>query len=83
MRVVFVLLTFMLASVILLLLANKGGIELAKSSAEYYRKRRETTGQFSVPIPREKLDALTAKLKEQGKTKTKWLNEMIDKELEQ
>ena len=51
------------------------------NSAEYYRKRRETIGQFSVSIPRDKLDALTVKLDEQNKTKTQWLNEKIDEEL--
>lgn len=51
------------------------------NSAEYYRKRRETIGQFSVPIARDKLTALTEKLKEQRKTKTQWLNEKIDEEL--
>ena len=51
------------------------------NSAEYYRKRRETIGQFSVPLPREKLNALTEKLKEQNKTKTQWLNEKVDEEL--
>lgn len=49
--------------------------------AEYYRKRRETIGQFSVPLSREKLNALTEKLNEQNKTKTQWLNEKIDEEL--
>lgn len=49
--------------------------------AEYYRKRRETIGQFSVPLSREKLNALTEKLKEQNKTKTQWLNEKVDEEL--
>lgn len=48
---------------------------------EYYRKRRETIGQFSVPISREKLNALTEKLKSKQKTKTQWLNEKIDEEL--
>lgn len=52
-----------------------------ESRAEYYRKRRETIGQFSVPISREKLDALTKKLKEQNKTKTQWLNEKVEEEL--
>lgn len=52
-----------------------------ESRAEYYRKRRETIGQFSVPLSREKLDALTEKLKEQHKTKTQWLNEKVDEEL--
>lgn len=51
------------------------------SRAEYYRKRRETIGQFSVPLSREKLNALTEKLKEQNKTKTQWLNEKVDEEL--
>lgn len=29
------------------------------SRAEYFRKRRETIGQFNVPLSREKLNALT------------------------
>lgn len=48
---------------------------------EYYRKRRETIGQFSVPVSRDKLNALTEKLKSESKTKTQWLNEKIDEEL--
>ena len=51
------------------------------NSAVYYRKRRETIGQFSVPLSREKLNALTEKLKAQNKTKTQWLNEKVDEEL--
>ena len=51
------------------------------SRAEYYRKRRETIGQFSVPLSREKLNALTEKLKQQHKTKTQWLTERVDEEL--
>lgn len=51
------------------------------SRAEYYRKRRETIGQFSVPVQRDKLNALTEKLNQQKKTKTQWLNEKIDEEL--
>ena len=54
-----------------------------KSRAEYYRKRRETIGQFSVPLSREKLNALTEKLNEQNETKTQWLNEKVDEELGQ
>ena len=54
-----------------------------KSRAEYYRKRRETIGQFSVPLSREKLKALTKKLNEQKKTKTQWLNEKVDEDLGQ
>lgn len=45
------------------------------------KERRKTIGQFSVPVPRDKLDALTEKLKEKNKTKTQWLNEKIDEEL--
>lgn len=63
-------------------IASKGGDVLSPANkAEYYRKRRETIGQFSVPVTREKLKAITEKLKEQGKTKTQWLNEKIDEEL--
>ncbi len=52
-----------------------------ESRADYFKKRRETIGQFSVSVPREKLDALTAVLKEKGQTKTQWLNEKIDEEI--
>lgn len=52
-----------------------------ESRAEYYRKRRETIGQFSVPVPREKLNALSEKLEREQKTKTQWLNAKIDEEL--
>ncbi len=51
------------------------------SRAEYYRKRREVIGQFSVPLAREKLKALTERLNAQGKTKTQWLSEKVDEEL--
>lgn len=53
----------------------------AASRAEYMKERRKKIGQFSVPVPREKLDALTQKLEEQNKTKTQWLIEKIDEEL--
>lgn len=52
-----------------------------QSRANYFKKRRETIGQFSVSVPREKLDALTKKLNKKNKTKTQWLNEKIDEEL--
>lgn len=52
-----------------------------ESRAEYMKERRKTIGQFSVPLSREKLTALTEKLKEQNKTKTQWLNEKVDEEL--
>lgn len=52
-----------------------------KSRADYFKERRKTIGQFSVSVPREKLDALDKKLKERNKTKTMWLNEKIDEEI--
>lgn len=51
------------------------------SRADYMKKRRETIGQFSVSVPREKLIALDEKLKAKGQTKTAWLNEKIDEEI--
>ena len=53
----------------------------AASRAEYMKERRKKIGQFSVSVPREKIDALTEKLEEQHKTKTQWLIEKIDEEL--
>lgn len=52
-----------------------------KSRAEYFKKRRETIGQFNVSVPKEKLNALDKKLEQQNKSKTQWLNEKIDEEL--
>ena len=37
-----------------------------KDGSEYFKKRRETIGQFSVSVKREKLEALDKKLKEKG-----------------
>lgn len=45
------------------------------------KKRRETIGQFSVSVPKDKLSKLDNKLKEKGQTKTAWLNEKIDEEI--
>ena len=53
----------------------------AASRAEYMKERRKKIGQFSVSVPREKIDALTEKLEDQQKTKTQWLIEKIDEEL--
>lgn len=52
-----------------------------KSRADYFRERRKEIGQFNISVSREKLNALDEKLKSQGKTKTKWLNEKIDEEI--
>lgn len=53
-----------------------------ESRAEYFRKRRESIGQLNVAVSKEKLAALEKCLNEQGKTKTQWVNEKIDEELE-
>ena len=53
-----------------------------ESRAEYMKNRRKKIGQFSVSVARDKLDALTEKLNQQNKTKTKWLIEKIDEELD-
>lgn len=52
-----------------------------KSRADYFKERRKNIGQFSVSVPREKLEELNKKLKEQEKSKTTWLNEKIDEEI--
>lgn len=52
-----------------------------ESRADYFKERRKKIGQFSVSVDREKLDALSEKLEQQGKTKTGWLNEKIDEEI--
>lgn len=52
-----------------------------KSRADYYRERRKTIGQFSVPVEREKLTRLTEHLQKKKQTKTAWLNEKIDEEI--
>lgn len=55
---------------------------VAKNSrADYFKERRKAIGQFSVSVPREKLNALDKKLQEKGQTKTSWLNEKIDEEI--
>lgn len=52
-----------------------------RKRADYFKERRKTIGQFSVSVPREKLEALDRKLKEKGTTKTAWLNQKIDEEI--
>lgn len=54
-----------------------------ESRAEYFRKRRESIGQLNVSVPKVKLEALEEKLREQGWTKTQWVNQKIDEELGQ
>ncbi len=52
-----------------------------ESRAEYFRERRKLKKQFSVLSDRDRVEALELKLKEQGKTKTKWFEEKADEEL--
>ena len=52
-----------------------------ESRAEYFRERRKTMKQFNVMLNREKIEALEAKIKAQGKTKVQWLEEKVDEEL--
>lgn len=52
-----------------------------ESRAEYFRERRKNKKQFSVLSDRERVEALEAKLREQGKTKVKWFEEKADEEL--
>lgn len=54
---------------------------MTKSRADYFKERRKKLKDFGVLIDREKLEALEDKLKHQGYTKTKWLNDKIDEEL--
>lgn len=62
--------------------ARTGGDDLSpESRAEYFRKRRESIGQLNVSVPKDKLEALEKRLKEQGQTKTQWVNQKIDEEL--
>lgn len=52
-----------------------------QSRAEYFRERRKEKKQFSVLSSRELVERLEAKLKEQGKTKVQWFEEMANEEL--
>lgn len=52
-----------------------------KSRADYFKKRREKTRNFSVEVEKSKMEKLENKLSKQNKTKTQWLNEKIDEEL--
>lgn len=54
---------------------------MPKSRAEYFRKRRETRGQFMVMVDKELLEKFNNQLKQIGKTKTEWLREKIEGEL--
>lgn len=53
-----------------------------KSRADYMKKRREGKKTFSALIDAQKVDNLEEKLKKENRTKTSWLTEKIDEELE-
>lgn len=53
-----------------------------KSRADYMKKRREGKKTFSALIDKKKADGLEEKLKKENKSKTSWLEEKIDEELE-
>lgn len=52
-----------------------------KSRAEYFRERRKEFKQFNVMLKKDKIEALEAEIKKQGKTKVEWFEEIVDKEL--
>ena len=52
-----------------------------KSRADYFKKRRESRKSFSVLLDKEKAERFEEKLKIINKTKSNWLNEKIDEEL--
>lgn len=56
-----------------------------KSRADYFKERRKQsdTKAFYVEVDRKKLEFLEGKLSERGQTKKEWLNEKIDRELEE
>lgn len=55
---------------------------MTKSRADYFKERRATRKDFGVLIERSKLEEFEEKLKSQNITKTSWLNEKIDEELQ-
>ncbi len=52
-----------------------------KSRADYFRERRKNFKQFTVSLPKEKVELFEMRLKKINKTKTEWLSEKIDEEL--
>lgn len=55
--------------------------QIAKSRAEYMKARRDGKKTFSVLIDREKAEMLERFLEEQKKTKSAWLEEKIEEDL--
>lgn len=53
-----------------------------KSRAEYFRKRRESKGQFMVMVDKDELIRLDEALKSKGLSRAAWLRECIAEEVE-
>lgn len=61
---------------------NKEVIIIApESRADYMKKRRKKTRNFSVELDRDKFDKLEKKLSEKGVTKKQWFSEKVDEEI--
>lgn len=56
---------------------------MAKSRADYFKERRKKLKTFSVDIDKELAEKLENKLEELKKTKTRWLIEKIEEEIDQ
>ncbi len=52
-----------------------------KSRADYFKKRRESRKSFSVLLDKKKAEKFEERLEIINKTKSQWLNEKIDEEL--
>ena len=52
-----------------------------KSRADYFKKRRESRKSFSVLLDKEKAEKFEERLEIINKTKSQWLYEKIDEEL--
>lgn len=69
--------------VIMCVSRNKEVRPIAENSrAEYMKARRKEQKTFSVALDKEKAQKFEAHLEQQKKTKSSWLNEKIDEELE-
>jgi hypothetical protein len=54
---------------------------MSKSRAEYFKKRRQSKGQFYAIVDKDLLKKLDMKLKARNKSRTAWLLECMDREL--
>ena len=52
-----------------------------KSRADYFKKRRESRKSFSVLLDKKKAEKFEERLEIINKTKSQWLNDKIDEEL--